>query len=81
MQLQRVASELRHDETKTDGSVASSYVELLQAERDGTGPVGSLRLPLRAKSSAISQRGTSTVLPAPRTGAHRGPHTESINRS
>ncbi len=40
-----------------------------------------VRLPLRAKSSAFPQRGHANGAGRFRTGAHRGPHTESINRS
>ncbi len=40
-----------------------------------------VRLPLRAKSSAVWHRGHANGAAKPRTGVHRGPHTESINRS
>jgi hypothetical protein len=40
-----------------------------------------VRLPLRAKSPAVPQRGQANDAASPRTGDHRGPHTESINRS
>ena len=40
-----------------------------------------VRFPLRAKSSVVPQRGQPKRAGRPRTGAHRGPHTESINRS
>ncbi len=40
-----------------------------------------VRLPLRAKPSAVPHRGQANGAAKPRTRAHRGPHTESINRS
>ena len=40
-----------------------------------------VRLPLRAKSSLAPHRGHPNGAARSRTGAHRGPHTESINRS
>jgi hypothetical protein len=40
-----------------------------------------VRLPLRTKSSRTPHRGHPNGATNPRTSTHRGPHTESINRS